>query len=100
MLYADDTTLVIKYKNIVNLIRNAQLKLIYSWLLTNRLTLNYGKTYPMLISNRLSSNDLVPKIVINHKKFNFSETVKYLGVYIDKELKFRDHIKKYNMSNI
>jgi len=95
ILYADDTTLVFKHKNIADLIRNAnaQLKLIYSWLLSNRLTLNYGKTYPMIISNRISSNDIVPKIVINRIRFNFSETVKYLGVYIDKELTFRDHIK-------
>lgn len=94
VLYADDTTLVFKHKNLKELIKiiNRNLKLIYSWLVANRLTLNYDKTYPMIFSNRIPRNTVIPRIIINRKHLKLSEKVKYLGVLFDPKLNFKYHI--------
>ena len=94
VLYADDTTLIFKHKNLNELIRtiNISMKRIYSWLVTNRLSLNYDKTYPMLFSNRIPNNYKVPKIMLNRKHLKLVDTVKYLGVVFDNKLSFKDHI--------
>ena len=84
VLYADDTTLIFKHKNLKELIKtiNISLKHIYSWLVTNRLSLNYDKTYPMLFSNRVPKNFRIPKIMLNRIHLKLVDSVKYLGVII------------------
>ena len=94
-LYADDTVLYFSHKDpshIENVLNN-NLKQVYDWMCVNKLSLNPSKTESFLIGSRSQlarRNSLCIKLcgqVIKHK-----ETVKYLGVTLDQQLKWDVHI--------
>ena len=94
-LFADDTEISFASKSITELVSvvSADLIIIEKWLSHNRLILNVKKTNAMFFSfsNRMiQCNDLI-KLKLNNIEIPFVETVKYLGVIIDKKLKFDHH---------
>ena len=93
-MYADDTTLVFKDHSLTDLISvcNSTLRNFNIWCRSNRLSVNVQKSKALFISNRISS-DAVPHIYLCNQILQFEEEIRFLGVYVDKSLKFSSLIK-------
>ena len=72
---------------------NTQLKHIYNWMCSNKLSLNFDKTESLLIGSRTMLNKCTPlNLRIQGRCIQPQENVKYLGVVIDQQLKWDKHI--------
>ena len=74
---------------------NRELAGVDNWLKTNRLSLNVSKISYMIISNQKKALD----IKIRERIVTKVSTVKFLGVTLDENLTFKDHVNKVT-SNI
>jgi Reverse transcriptase (RNA-dependent DNA polymerase) len=106
LTYADDTVLICTGESWSVVYNNANfaMKTIFSWLNTNLLTLNKSKTkyIPYAITSRtVPSPDKILKLHINNCNLQSKctcyeiqsvESIKYLGIIIDKNLKWDEHI--------
>ena len=92
-LFADDTNITISDSSPATLTIkcNDILNKIFDWTVSNRLTLNYDKTYYMTIINQTSSA-LTNPIFLNGHTLNDEITGKFLGIVMDNKLKFNHHI--------
>ena len=93
-LFADDTFLCAQNKDFLMLEKevNRELKKVYVWLASNKLTLNIKKSKFMFISKKRNiPRDL--NIKINKKKLEKCESYKYLGVIFDSNLTWKPHIE-------
>ena len=97
-LFANDTSLFYSNNNIDHLeeIVNCELLKILNWLITNKLTLNTNKSNFMIIKPRQRKLSKNVKLEINDEVLHEFECVKYLGVLIDKNLTWKEHIKYIN----
>ena len=92
ILYADDTTLMCSDENLDKLYEttNAELQNVFEWTLANKISLNFEKTKYMIITNKrmpsLNSLSIGNKVIQQVKNF------KFLGVFIDHKLNFKEHI--------
>ena len=76
----------------------ADLNALYRWLCQNKLKLNCDKTkYIIFNRNYEECNNIRPEIK-EHKIENVDK-IKYLGIIIDRKLKWDDHVN-YTESNI
>lgn len=95
-MYADDTILNAASKSTTELLfrLNEDLKNIRNWLLANKLRLNVTKTEYMFIGTnfRLSNLGKTLPITIGDKEIKRVKTTKYLGVHLDENLKWEEHI--------
>ena len=91
-LYADDTFLCAQDKDFDTLERNVNIELdkVFTWLASNKLTLNISKSKYMILSKKR----VVPQlnININGTALDSCDSYKYLGVYFDKKLSWNVHI--------
>ena len=71
---------------------NIEIKGVTEWLAINKLSLNIDKTHFMLFKTRNKSIELKGDLIINGVKISRVEKTKFLGVYIDSSLLWRDHI--------
>ena len=73
---------------------NQDLSNINRWLISNKLTLNMTKTEFMLIRSRqkLNSVSAIPALEINETQLNRANFTKSLGVLIDENLTWSNHI--------
>lgn len=88
--YADDLILLVSVNDLDNLETklNDSFKIIDKWCKRTELKLNLDKTKFMLLKKRKLSRD----IVLNGRKLNLVDKVKYLGIVIDKNLTWYAHI--------
>ena len=102
-MYADDTHLTYADNDICSLEAslNQDLLNINNWLLANKLTLNMTKTEFMLIGSRqkLNSLSVLPDLEINGTQFNRVDFTKSLGVLIDENLTWSNHINAISKKN-
>ena len=105
-LFADDTSLICEHKDLKKLevIVNNELKNISEWLRTNRLSLNVKKTNFVIFRPRQKNLPFLPDICIpdnsNHvQQIEQKDFIKYLGVFIDFNLSWKEHIN-YIVSKI
>ena len=96
ILYADDLALSVTCKSIneCNQLCNAELRKIFEWSASNKLSINFGhdKSYYMIHSFRnLDLNSF--NININNNRLENSLQAKYLGVVLDPHLKYKYHIE-------
>ena len=91
--YADDTAIIFKSKSINHLQAkvNALLEQISEWFHANSLSLNVSKTYSQHYTTRSSEFKLDVKI--NNFPVEEKDNIRYLGVLIDKSMKFTKHIE-------
>ena len=68
---------------------NRELVGVNNWIMANRLSLNVSKTSYMIISNQKNAID----IRIRDSILTKVSTVKFLGVTLDENLTFNDHVK-------
>ena len=94
LLFADDTAVLYSTPNISDLqsIISMSFPRITEWLHANRLSLSVSKTYYQVYSNQSTSSNLV--ISFNQTYVKRAQTIKYLGVLVDEDLKFKSHITK------
>jgi len=93
-LFADDTTLHIVGDSIENVCKDLQsdLILLLTWLHHNRLFINWDKTIAILFRKKTSKFKDVPKITVENNNIQFVEKSKLLGVTIDSNLDFHEHV--------
>ena len=93
ILFADDTTVTIEGKNEVELINilNTELQKLNCWLKANKLTINVSKSHFMVFHRGKRKLDVNNPSLNNIalKRVNYS---KFLGVIIDDDLKWTNHI--------
>ena len=75
---------------------NSELENLHKWLNTNKLSLDIAKTEFMIIGSRqrMSAMDDRITVEINDCEVEKVDSVKSLGVYIDKHLNWSTHIEK------
>ena len=91
--FADDINLLIIHKSLHTLSRkmNNDLKSLCRWLTANKISLNTAKT-ELIIFRKSSQKKLSDfKILINGKKIIPSQSIKYLGIYLDEFLSGSTH---------
>ena len=94
ILFADDTNIFISSKNCKDLndALNNELLNVSNWLISNKLSLNISKTHYMLFHRaRLKSNNK-EEVFINNCKIQEVTFTKFLGVIIDNNLNWTNHI--------
>ena len=89
--FADDTTVFASDSDINNVHAtvNRELVCVDNWLKANRLSLNVSKTSYMIISNQKYAID----VRIRDSILTKVSTVKFLGVALDENHTFNDHVK-------
>ena len=97
VLFADDAALIISAKKLNKLMKNLKIQsnLFFDWLVSNKLTLNYSKTKYMLFVNKTVSPKLLKKTNLNINKHHIKKVsvFKYLGVYLDNKLTWKEHVR-------
>ena len=74
---------------------NVELKLLNSWFIANRLSLNVDKTHFIIfkgVRKKYNTGDLSEKLVIDNKPISQVRSTKFLGVFIDEHLAWDVHI--------
>ena len=92
-LFADDSTLSYSFDrndSTVSNIVNAELNLVNCWLSSNKIQINISKTKYVVFS--LRDNVTISPIMIGVNEIDRSEFVKFLGVFLDQNLKFDRHV--------
>ncbi len=92
ILFADDTNVFYTGKNIkdVSNTLNEELKHMNSWFKVNKLSLNVSKTNYMLFSGKRNYDDF--NISIDGMRVDRVHVTKFLGVLVDENLSWTDHI--------
>ena len=95
-LFADDTTIFYSSKPSLTMEKtiNDELKKVNGWLISNKLSLNVGKSCFLKFS-LLPKNDI--NIKIASSTLEQKRVTKYLGVLIDDKLSWKDHIQSINI---
>ncbi len=93
LMYADDTTLFCNLNHTVGEAEiNMELNNIYTWLLSNKLSLNVKKTKFMVFHHHRKIVEY-PSLNINNKAIERVEEFNFLGVIISQDLKWRKHVE-------
>ena len=99
-MYADDTSLCLKSKDIsqLNEAINDDLEHLDAWLNISKLSVNVAKTQSMLIATKPKHRALNNAAQILHLTFRGSDLdvvskTKYFGVHVDESLHWKEHIK-------
>ena len=93
--FADDTTLYISHRNrnYIKFCLSADLEAIQDWFRANKLTLNLDKTVLLYFGKGMSKQ--LDDIEIGNYKLKAATSTKFLGLWIDNKLKWREHVQKY-----
>ena len=70
-----------------------ELRNVNEWILANKLTLNAEKSNLLIINPKLNSPPVNMNITCSPESIKSVNKAKYLGIYLDYELNFLDHIK-------
>lgn len=94
VLFADDTTITIRERNIENVINmmNSDLNDIFKWLHLNKLMLNAEKTKCMILSKKSVITDKY--MMLGGCKIERVNNIKYLGIIVSDNLKLTEQVKK------
>ena len=92
-LFADDTNFSLTHNDYDSMVdtMNRELELIQDWTVANRLTINNTKTELLLFGNISASNNN-QQIYLNGSYVSYVEHAKFLGVIIDTNMNFKNHI--------
>ncbi len=103
--FADDTNLLKTCRSPKQLQKhlNIDLKLLYKWLLANKISLNCAKTELIIFHKPGVKIPFNFKIKMHGHKLQISDYIKYLGIYLDSTLSGNHHCeilsKKLNRAN-
>ena len=91
--FADDTNLLVISKSQKQLQKhmNIDLKLLYKWLIANKISLKCAKTELIIFNGSSIDKNFEYKIKINGHKLFPTNNLKYLGVIVDNKLNGEYH---------
>ena len=94
-LFANDTCVIAKGISPAQLEQqlNHELKQIAAWINANNLMINPSKTYTLVISPFTNLDSPTLHLFHNYHRIDVDRTVKYLGIILDNQLLFKQHIK-------
>ena len=96
MLYAEDAVIYFssKHQDEIEKVLNQELKSVQEWVQINKLALNPIKTEFMLFgsTNKLSKIQDPIQIKLDDHQIVQVDTFKYLGVYLDSTLNWKEHV--------
>ena len=92
-LFADDTNFSLTDNDYNGMVRtlNSELLKIQEWTVANRLTINNSKTELLLFSNKHTTHNN-EQIFFNGNYVKYVDHAKFLGVFVDTKLNFKEHI--------
>ena len=95
ILFADDTTLLASNKDMHELPHtvNKELKVISEWLTANKLSINISKTNYIIFREKSTKCFNINPVLINNVTINQVSSTRFLGVEINSEFNWKDHIK-------
>lgn len=98
VLYADDTVLIVRDKDVNNLFKRcSQLFALYSvWFTDNKLALNAKKTNYVIFSIGLKFGGVYDNLHFDIHDVKKVDFVKYVGIIIDCHLSWKEHINSVN----
>ena len=90
LLFADDTTIFCGHRNMnyLNWCLSEDLNTINDWFLANKLTLNLDKSHLL----QFGKNTFPIKLNLNNVPITEPDSMKFLGVHLDKDLKWTHHV--------
>ena len=96
VLFADDTTILFKGKDLHQLVGEASIEFdkMQRWFNENKLSLNLKKTKMMLFTNKKINTNVILKI--NDVPIEMVKTHNFLGVVLDQKLTWKSHIAHIN----
>ena len=105
IMFADDTNLFYSHNNIKILFKNAndELEKISQWFKANKFSLNEGKTKFTLFHKPRDKDNLslqLPNLKINNNEIKRYSSIKFLGVLVDENLTWIDHITLVENKNL
>lgn len=97
IMFADDTNLFLQGKDFIKLFETANIELnkINEWFVANKLSLNLTKSNFSLFHKESKQGKLprvLPKLSINNIELTRKSSIKFLGVLLDENISWRDHI--------
>ena len=103
-MYADDTSLYFKSKNLfrLNEALNEDLSRLDAWLISNKFSLNVAKTQSMLASTKakrkaIDKSNQNLQVKINGTELEVVSKIKYLGVLLDNSLDWKDQVRAVSL---
>ena len=92
--FADDTHLLNFAETVWSLCGrvNADLRVLVSWLKANKISLNASKTEFVIFRSPWKRLDSIPRLKLSGQILTPSKWVKYLGVYLDEHLNWKQHV--------
>ena len=92
-LFADDTNLFLYKSDLINLFAAANISMsqLSEWFTVNRLSLNLSKTCYSIFGGKSKINTGL-RLYVDGQEVQKTRCCKYLGILIDSELKWCDHI--------
>lgn len=95
-LFADDTHVLHVSKSLDSLNKklNIDLKRLCKWLNANKIALNSNKTELIVFKHPTKQLNFSLKLKINGRKLYPSKFIKYLGIIIDENMRWSQHIKE------
>jgi hypothetical protein len=99
ILFADDTTIYVSGKNITELYKlvNQDIALLAEWFKVNKLSLNISKTHHVLFSKTKNVKSDTYVLKLDNTIINRVKCVKFLGLLIDENLNWHEHIDIKNI---
>ena len=97
ILFADDTTIYCRNKNVQLLIASIKhdLEIINDWFKANKLTLNKKKSVSIFFNSKTKEKLQIPDgLKLENSYINFIDHTKFLGVWIDKNLTWTAHTNR------
>ena len=93
-LFADDTTITVRDSSRTNLTTKCDevLDKLFDWTTSNRLTINYDKTFYLIITNQFNTEHSDYSFSLNGHILDMKRQGKFLGIILDDKLKFNHHI--------
>ena len=93
-LFADDTSIFLSDKSIDKIEKtlNDELKNVFQWLLSNKLSLNVRKSNCVIFRPARKKPPRNIKLEINGDQIEELDSTKYLGVILDQKLNWKKHI--------
>ncbi|KAK9869176.1 hypothetical protein WA026_002925 [Henosepilachna vigintioctopunctata] len=98
LLFANDADSIISALNIVNGIRELKdaMDRVNEWCIENQLVLDNDKTHCLIFETDRANRNYPESITYCNVEVLISETVKFLGVYIDSFMKYHSHVEEIN----
>ena len=95
LLFADDSNIFLSGHDPNELIRtmNIEITKLVDWLKINKLSLNLKKTHFIIFRKRRAKVNICEDLIVNGTKIDMTDQTKFLGVKIDKNLSFMQHIQ-------